>query len=200
VIDRIGLSLFGMKRYDEAIPFLRRSVEMDPDRASGHRLLAEALLRGGAEKPSAEDYGHALDAARAYRQRSPGDPAADNLVGRAALGAALDCDPRSAEALELLAMVYRLRQRLREALRTYELLYALQPSSEVEASIGEVRYNPGGAGHQPGRRPTRQRDRLAQPEGRPGVPGHAEPYPALSDRGQRRLTPRRRLLTGGVSR
>lgn len=87
VIDRLGVSLFGLKRYDEALPFLRRSVEMRPDNGSGQRLLAEALLRGDPGEDRAESYGEALQAARAYLESGPGDPDADNLVGRAALGA-----------------------------------------------------------------------------------------------------------------
>lgn len=87
VIDRIGLSLFGLQRHDEAVPFLRRSLEMKPERPSGQRLLAEALLRGDPGEARAEIYEEALRAARAYREANPDDPAAENLVGRAALGA-----------------------------------------------------------------------------------------------------------------
>ena len=187
VVDRMALSLFHLKRYDEALPLLRGLTASDPGSAAGQRLLAEALLRGGAAQPREERYAEALAAARAYRERRPGDPEADNLVGRAALGAgrhqeavealtrflsaapehcparvnlalgqfglrrwdaaerelnaAAVCAPRSAELLETLALVYRMQQRLEEALATYERLYALRPSPEVEESIREVRYN-----------------------------------------------------------
>jgi tetratricopeptide (TPR) repeat protein len=84
VLDRLALSYFKLKRHDEAIPLLRRSLEIDPEADANYRILAEALMR---VEPDEAHKKTAVDAAASYRARNPEDVGAADLLGRALLGA-----------------------------------------------------------------------------------------------------------------
>ncbi len=84
IVDRLALSYFKLKRYNDAVPALRRSLEIDPEAPSHLMMLAEALMR---IKPDEAQSQEAFEAAAAYRSMNPQDPGAADLLGRAALGA-----------------------------------------------------------------------------------------------------------------
>src|SRR5437763_1146570 len=60
-----GLILRQLERREEAIPSLRRAVELNPSAVKSARALAQTLYEAGL--PSIDAYGHAL-------RLSPGDP------------------------------------------------------------------------------------------------------------------------------
>lgn len=84
VVKRLALSYFNLKRYGDAVPVLRRSLEIDPEAASHHRMLAESLMR---IEPDEAQKKEAFEAAAAYGSMNPQDAGAAELLGRAALSA-----------------------------------------------------------------------------------------------------------------
>lgn len=134
------------KSYAEALQAARAYRESSPDDLAAENLVGRAALGAG-------EYEEAVDSFTRYLSAAPGHcPARVNLAlgqvglrrweaAERELTAAAQCAPRSAEVLETLALVYRMEQRLEEALATYEKLNALRPSPQVEEAIREVTHN-----------------------------------------------------------
>jgi tetratricopeptide (TPR) repeat protein len=89
VLDQLTLSLFNVRRYDEAADHARRLRTLDVRSATGARVLAEALLRldPPADTKKETFYGEAVDAAGTFLALHPGDAGALNLLGRTELAA-----------------------------------------------------------------------------------------------------------------
>jgi tetratricopeptide (TPR) repeat protein len=81
VVQRLAHSYYKARRYRDAVPFLRESIKIDSGTAANYRLLAESLMA------SKMDEDEAFEAASSYRALRPGDSAAADLLGRAALAA-----------------------------------------------------------------------------------------------------------------
>ncbi len=91
VLVTLGQSYYKLGHYDKAAPVLRQAVQLVPNDASSTQLLAESLLNLGAEAGNetqkASYYKDSLTYAEKYQKTQPNDYMANNLVGRAALGA-----------------------------------------------------------------------------------------------------------------
>jgi len=91
ILDRLGQAYYALNHYDKAVPILRQAVKAAPDNVANLTRLTNALMSLGAE--SRDDskkkayYDEALKIATQFQKASPGNADANNLVGRAALGA-----------------------------------------------------------------------------------------------------------------
>jgi tetratricopeptide (TPR) repeat protein len=88
VMESLALSYYNVGRYGDAIPLLRAAIAINAIPASNYRLLAESLMeiRGDDDDATASS---AFNVAASYLSARPDDPAASNLLGRAALAAGL---------------------------------------------------------------------------------------------------------------
>lgn len=135
-----------VETYAQAMPAAlayRALVEDDP---TADDLVARAALGAGQYPAAAEAFERFLS------HRPSHCPAWINLAlsrigmerwdqAAQSLETALECDPDSVDSLEMLAMVYRLQQRLEESLATYERANSLRPSPAIEEAIAQVRHN-----------------------------------------------------------
>jgi tetratricopeptide (TPR) repeat protein len=91
VLVTLGQAYYKLGHFDKAAPVFRQAVKVAPNDTSTKQLLAESLLNLGAEARSdsqkASLYSEALRYAEDYQKAEPGSYEANNLVGRAALGA-----------------------------------------------------------------------------------------------------------------
>jgi tetratricopeptide (TPR) repeat protein len=91
ILSHLGKAYYSLGYNDKAVPAFRSALKSTPNDASTTRLLAEALINMGAEATSDARknsyYGEALTNAEKYQRMEPGSYEANNLVGRAALGA-----------------------------------------------------------------------------------------------------------------
>lgn len=91
VLSYLGVAYYNLGHHDKAAPVLRQTVSNDPGNASAHLFLAESLLNlareASGESKKKELYTEGLRIAKKYRAMSPDDYRAENLVGKAALGA-----------------------------------------------------------------------------------------------------------------
>ena len=91
VMAQLGKAYYGLGHNDKAVPAFREAVKLRPNDAGSTQLLANALINVGAEakndSASASAYKEALQVAESYLKMRPNSYEANNLVGRAALGA-----------------------------------------------------------------------------------------------------------------
>jgi tetratricopeptide (TPR) repeat protein len=91
ILDQLAQAYFAQGRFDSSAVVAEQSIRVDPGRPLPYELLAEALLRlasqAGTPALKKEQYARALVVASRLRSMLPADPAAADLVGRAALGA-----------------------------------------------------------------------------------------------------------------
>lgn len=91
ILDRLGQAYYELRHYDKAVPALREALQQTPGSVSLVVRLATSLLNMGAEATSDSQkrsyYRDAVGAAKQYQDMKPNDAEANNLVGRASLGA-----------------------------------------------------------------------------------------------------------------
>ena len=91
ILDRLGAAYYELGYNDKALPVIKESLKLSPGNAPMQLRLANIYLNLGAEATSDaqkdSNYKNALEAAKQYRTLKPNTAEANNLVGRAALGA-----------------------------------------------------------------------------------------------------------------
>ena len=111
-----GYALLALKRYDEAIASLARSISLEPespDAADRHVAMGRASLGAGRTEAAAE-----------HMER------------------ALEIDPRHTTALDTLALLRFRQQRYDEALRLFEVLVEVgEASAQVHVNMGATLYH-----------------------------------------------------------
>ncbi|MDE0242007.1 MAG: tetratricopeptide repeat protein [bacterium] len=114
----IGYALFHLKRFEEAIDSLARSVSLVPESpaaADGHVVIGQASMELGREEVAAEHYARALA-----------------------------IDPRNTKALDALAVLRFRQQRYEEALHLYGTMIDIgEANAQVHANMGAVLYHLG---------------------------------------------------------
>ena len=112
----IGYALFHLKRFEEAIDSLARSVALVPESpaaADGHVAIGQASMELGREEAAAEHYARALA-----------------------------IDPRNTKALDALAVLRFRQQHYEEALHLYRTMIDIgAASAQVHANVGAVLYH-----------------------------------------------------------
>ena len=111
----IGYALFQLKRYQEAVESLARSVSLRPESpaaADRHVAMGRALVELGRMEAAAEHFARALE-----------------------------IDSRNAKALDSFAVLRFRQQRYEEALRLYETLIETgEANAQVHANVGATLY------------------------------------------------------------
>jgi tetratricopeptide (TPR) repeat protein len=85
-MESLALSYYNVGRYNDSIPLLRAAIATSVIPASNYRLLAESLMAINVDDDDATSR-EAFEAAASYLSAMPDDPAASDLLGRAALAA-----------------------------------------------------------------------------------------------------------------
>ena len=114
----IGYALFHLKRYEEAIDSLARSVSLRPESpaaADHHVVIGQASMELGREEAAAEHYARALA-----------------------------IDARNTKALDSLAVLRFRQQRYEEALHLYRAMIDIgEANAQLHANVGAVLYQLG---------------------------------------------------------
>ncbi len=114
----IGYALFHLKRYEQAIDSLARSISLRPESpaaADRHVVIGQASMELGREGAAAEHYGRALAV-----------------------------DARNTKALDALAVLRFRQQRYEEALRLYKTMIDIgETGAQLHANVGAVLYHLG---------------------------------------------------------
>ena len=127
-----GVSLHGLGQYEEALPDVEKSIELNPDYAKGYHRKADLLSALDKNDEALENFEIAIGMA-------PGDPAAYTCRGRlylkqkayqkaiTAFNRAIGMDPYHFYSLYKRGMYYLNRKRYREAVEDLDMLIELEP-------------------------------------------------------------------------
>ena len=148
--SQLGISLYNLKRDDEAIPALQKALSLKSGHTVTAEYLAKAYFRRGISSLSAKQYDQALDFLRKARDYNPKDGyiyynMAEAFVfqknfseAERALNQALEIMPRSAEVFQRLGLVYEKQKKWDLALTSYQKAYDINQSQGLKEAIDRV--------------------------------------------------------------
>jgi len=148
--SQLGISLYNLKRDDEAIQALQKALSLKSGHTVTAEYLAKAYFRRGISSLSAKQYDQALDFLRKARDYNPKDGyiyynMAEAFVfqknfseAERALNQALEIMPRSAEVFQRLGLVYEKQKKWDLALTSYQKAYDINQSQGLKEAIDRV--------------------------------------------------------------
>lgn len=91
ILDRLGRAYYELGHFDKALPVIRETLKQTPNNTAMQVRLANILMNLGAEATNDTEksryYAEAIETAKKFKAAAPNDLDANNLLGRAALGA-----------------------------------------------------------------------------------------------------------------
>ncbi len=142
VLERLGLVLNRLGRHREALPVLRRVLDLQPERATAWNSAGEALGNLGRIRDAADAFARAVrwrpDFAHAHYNLGLALRAAGKNKGAlGALGKAAELSPNAAEPLQSLGHLLHSLGRYEQAVRCFRRLVELRPDDAVaHTSLG----------------------------------------------------------------
>lgn len=148
--SQLGVALYNMNRYDEAIQTLLRALAMKPGHNVTMEFLAKSYFKKGVAALSAKQYDQALEFFRKARENNPKDFFTLYNIAEAylfqkdypeaekALNQALGLNPRSAEAYQRMGLVYEKQKKWDLSLSAYQKANELNPSPGLKEAIDRI--------------------------------------------------------------
>jgi tetratricopeptide (TPR) repeat protein len=148
--SQLGIALYNLNRYDEAIQTLLRALAMKAGHNVTMEFLGKAYFKKGVAALSAKQYDQALEFFRKARENNPRDGFTFYNIAEAylfqknypeaekALNQALELMPRSAEAYQRMGLVYEKQKKWDLSLNAYQKANELNPSPGLKEAIDRI--------------------------------------------------------------
>jgi protein O-GlcNAc transferase len=146
----LGISLYGLTRYDEAIQALQQANTMKPGQSVTAEYLGKAYLRKGIAALSGKQYSEAIGFLQRAGEYAPRDGYVffnlaeahlflkDYADSEKALIKAAEVMPQNPDVYSRLGLVYEKQKKWEPSLKAYQKAAELKPSEDLKEAIERV--------------------------------------------------------------